>query len=425
MLPFLSLTLAGGALFVGWRQHWRPQPRLIDVLAPAVVSPTSPRQPLMRLYAGSPQQNLAFSVGLLGLTTVSYLGMPVLRLVTLPGLCYFDGYFIRAAYMEWQANRRVGVATSDAVLAAGLLVTRQWGANSLFTTLFFTSHTLQAKSVHQLALVDEQALAVYPSVNAPSDPAAEGRWSSAKEEEPKAQWQKLIDQSALPLLTLSAVSMPWLGAKRALAVLLTNFGYDYRLMMPLSTLRYLATAKAQGIWLRDGLVLETLQQVDVLVVDEATWHANEQPIDPPDSAPTLITITKASPDPVAQVAALQAAGHVVAYLAQAPTQQPAGHRADLRIGWGNDEASAAEIRLAELAQLQQLWALRKALTTTRQRGLYLALAPSLINLSGIYFFRFGVITTLLVDYGGTAAGMFNALGSQPLSIKMLTVNAQG
>ena len=62
------------------------------------------------------------------------------------------------------------------------------------------------------------------------------------------------------------------------------------------------------------------------------------------------------------------------------------------------------------AQLQALLALRTALAANRKRGLYLALAPSLINLSGIYFLRFGVITTLLVDYGGTAAGMLNALG---------------
>lgn len=36
-------------------------------------------------------------------------------------------------------------------------------------------------------------------------------------------------------------------------------------------------------------------------------------------------------------------------------------------------------------------------------------APSLINLSGIYFLRFGMVTTLLVDHGGAAAGMLNAM----------------
>ncbi len=416
MLPLLPLSLAGGALLVGWRQQRRPKPRLIDALAPVMGVDRATHRPFAHLYAGPPEQNLALSAGLLGLTTVSYLGMPVLRLVALPGLCYLDGCFIHAAYVEWQAQRRVGIATSDAILAAGLLITRQWGANLLFTTLFFTSHMLYARSLQQLSgsdiehTTDNLAVSVHTDDSVKHPPVA---WRSAAlaEGAAKPQWQRLIDQGALPLLTLSAISMPWLGTKRALAVLLTNFGYDYRIVAPISTLSYLATARKQGVWLRDGYALETLQQVDVLLVD-AAFAEVEQGSCQPDPTLTIIVITTGMSDLAPLIAEQQGAGHVVAYFGPAPTPPLLDAQPDLWISTAAATVPDAAIRLPadQPAQLQALLALRTALAANRKRGLYLALAPSLINLSGIYFLRFGVITTLLVDYGGTAAGMLNALG---------------
>jgi hypothetical protein len=426
MLPLLPLSLAGGALLVGWRQQRRPKPRLIDALAPVTGVDRATHRPFAHLYAGPPEQNLALSAGLLGLTTVSYLGMPLLRLVALPGLCYLDGCFIYAAYSEWCAERRVTITTSDAVLATGLLVTRQWGANSLFTTLFFTSHTLHAKGLQQLSVDDEMTLPAsaengdandkqLPLVRQPAPPAAPA----------KVQWQRLVDQGALPLLTLSAISMPWLGAKRALAVLLTNFGYDYRITAPISTLRYLASARQQGIWLRDGHALEMLQRVDVLIVTAALAEG-EQPRLQPDPTLTIVVIATDTTDLAKLIAEQQAAGHVVAYLGGESTPLPLDARPDLWISTSAATASGAAIRLPadQPAPLEALLALRAALTASRKRGLYLALAPSVINLSGIYFLRFGVITTLLVDYGGTAAGMLNALGPRLRPPKALTTTAE-
>jgi hypothetical protein len=395
---------------------------LIDALAPVTGVDRATHRPFAHLYAGPPEQNLALSAGLLGLTTVSYLGIPLLRLVALPGLCYLDGCFIYAAYSEWCAERRVTITTSDAVLATGLLVTRQWGANSLFTTLFFTSHTLHAKGLQQLSVDDEMTLPAsaengdandkqLPLVRQPAPPAAPA----------KVQWQRLVDQGALPLLTLSAISMPWLGAKRALAVLLTNFGYDYRITAPISTLRYLASARQQGIWLQDGHALEMLQRVDVLIVTAALAEG-EQPRLQPDPTLTIVVIATDTTDLAKLIAEQQAAGHVVAYLGGESTPLPLDARPDLWISTSAATASGAAIRLPadQPAPLEALLALRAALTASRKRGLYLALAPSVINLSGIYFLRFGVITTLLVDYGGTAAGMLNALGPRLRLPKSLT-----
>ena len=69
------------------------------------------------------------------------------------------------------------------------------------------------------------------------------------------------------------------------------------------------------------------------------------------------------------------------------------------------------------AQLQQLFALSGALTATQKRGLYLAIAPSLLNLGGIYFGHFGVITVLFVDYAGAVVGLLNAAWPQLDSIE--------
>lgn len=71
---------------------------------------------------------------------------PFWRLVSLPGLLYFDLHFMRTAYRAWQAEQRLSIATNDALLMTGLLATRQFAATALFATLFFTNSTLQKRA---------------------------------------------------------------------------------------------------------------------------------------------------------------------------------------------------------------------------------------------------------------------------------------
>jgi len=418
MIYLLPLSLASSYLFLGWQRQRQPKPCLIEIL----TSPTNPNQakrnPMARLDDVTSQQNLVLSTSLLGMTTIGHLGIPLLRLLSLPGLFYLDIYFIRAAYREWQAERQIGIAISDAVLATGLLVTRQWGADALFATLFFASDKLQTKAKESLTN-DDDLPTQHESDEDSNDFFDDATSSNPLANQPspqdildKPQWQRVIDQGALPLLTLSAVSMPLLGAKRALAVLLTNFGYDYRVMAPISTLSYLATARDRGIWLRDGQVLETLQQLDILVLD-ATWNQAELATLQPD--PTLKIIDHASapdaPDTAALIAKLQAEGHIVAYLGTEPAASVAGRQAHLLMCSNGEAVPGVHVVLGadQPARLQQLLDLRTELAVNRKRGLLLALAPSLINLSGIYFFHFGVVSTLLVDYSGAAVGMLNSL----------------
>lgn len=226
---------------------------------------------------------------------------------------------------------------------------------------------------------------------------------------------KLDRPGARPLLLLSVVSTPLLGIKRALAVLLTNFGYDYRLVSPLSTLRYLQVAESRGIWLRDPHVLDRLLPIDVLVL-AGTWDEQQaaalQAISP---VPIMTTSALASAAEIATlITGLQAEGHTVAYLTTTVQDAGAAKTADLLIAVAQEAdvllpGAHVVLHNAQPAQLQQLFALTQALATTRQRGLYLALAPGVLNLGGIYFGHFGVISALLVDYGGSLLGLLNAV----------------
>lgn len=417
MFYLLPLSLTGGYLLLGWQRQQQRKPPLIELLAPQTALYEPKRGPMAHLDEVSSEQNLALSVGLLGITTIGYLGLPLLRLVSLSGLFYLDLYFIRAAYQEWQAERQIGIAVSDAVLATGLLITRQWSADSLFATLFFASRKLQIKATESLTdkykLLVQSEMTEEPTENAGDASSTTLATQPARQEAAaKSQWQRVIDQGALPLLTLSAVSMPLLGAKRSLAVLLTNFGYDYRVMAPLSSLSYLAMARERGIWLRDGQVLETLQQVDIVVADVA-WNEAELATLQPGTELQIIALAGASaaPDRSTLIAQLQGKGHIVAYLGTEAAESSAGAQADLFICSSEEAMPGVHVVLgaAQPERLQQLIDLRNALKANHKRGLYLALAPSLINLSGIYFFRFGVVSTLLIDYGGAAVGMLNAL----------------
>lgn len=441
MLPsMLVLPLAGGllALLV---QNRRSQPRLIETLVSQSAGPVATEENKRPADLLTVEQHLALSVGLLGMTTVGNLGIPLLRLISMPGLLYLDFYFLRNAYTEWQAERRVGIAVSDAVLTTGLLVTRQFGAGSLFATLFFTSRKLEAQAENNLAdylytspvtIVDTSPENEEIRSRAALAPPAAGRLAltHGKAEQaapgqahpvtlpPKATWQRWIDQSALPLLTLSAVTSPLLGVKRSLAVLLSNFGYDYRLTAPVSTLSHLKLADAQGIWLRDALVLDQLNQVDALVLD-VDWNDEDMAVLHADNAlpSKIVRMPAGQQDGATVIAQLQAAGHTVAYFSNnlGAINRPV---ADICIAVVSlpvaSAIPAAHVILSsgEPLQIQRLFGLVRSLATNQKRGFYLALAPGLINLSGIYFGHFSVVTALLVDYGGVAVGMLNSAWPQ-------------
>ena len=428
MLPALFLPLAGCLLGVlAYRR--RATPPLIETLCRAMASPLAAQSNVQR-SGMTVERNLALSVSLLGMTTIGHLGVPFLRLLSTPGLLYVNYSFIHEAYQEWQTEGQIGIKVNDAVLATGLFVTRQWGAASLFATLFFGSqklHTLaENKLEHALndqtfaQQTDEIPLAVEPPHTALLPTAVPARGVAMND---KSAWQNRIHQGAQPLLILSALTMPILGAKRALSVLLTNFGYDYRLTAPLSTLRYLKVANAQGIQLRNGQILDQLQQVDHIVVD-VDWAEQEFAQLQRTLACPVVRLRDYSDeaDKIALFTELQGAGQTVAYVGERHAAlDPALSNAISIVIAPTSSASSAPAHVIlsgqQPAQLQQLFALSGALTATQKRGLYLAIAPSLLNLGGIYFGHFGVITVLFVDYAGAVVGLLNAAWPQLDSIE--------
>jgi hypothetical protein len=194
--------------------------------------------------------------------------------------------------------------------------------------------------------------------------------------------------------------------------LLANFGYDYRVMMPLRTLSYLAAAKAQGIGLADSQALEMLLHVDTVLLNES-WDEHALATLQPGEAVEIICLGDgaADRDPVALIAALQAGGRVIAYYGADAVDEKLAAQADLLLVREPIHLAGTQVRLAgnQPAHLQHCFELSAAVAANRKRGLYLALVPSLINVSGIYFCHFGVITALLVDYSGAAVAIVNAL----------------
>lgn len=341
------------------------------------------------------EQHLALSGGLLGSAALGSLGLPVLHLVGLSGMVYLSGYFVYRGVWQWRHTRRVTLETNDAVLATGLLLTGQVGAGALFATLYFTGRKLEEAGDAALTrFADEDGLFDTTSVAMPK------------------QWHGWMDQGALPLLALSVASTPLLGFGRAVGVLVANFAYDYRVLMPLGTIRFLHKAQALDIHIRNAQVLERLQQTDVLVLDTA----DDDGAAPPDIPSTFdLLVRYAEPGQATTVvAAERVAGRTVAYFHPHPREAVAAG-ADVTIACAPAGASLDGVHVVvPSGGVADLFALTASLEASRRRGLGLALAPSIVNLSGIFLWHFGPLTALTVDYVGLGAGLLNALRTPPM-----------
>ncbi|NJO15523.1 MAG: heavy metal translocating P-type ATPase [Thioploca sp.] len=89
--------------------------------------------------------------------------------------------------------------------------------------------------------------------------------------------EQIADQSALPTLTMGAITLPILGPTSAVAILYASFGYNMRIIAPLSVLSCLNMTAEKGILVKDGRALEELRKVDTVVFDKTGTLTQEQP----------------------------------------------------------------------------------------------------------------------------------------------------
>ncbi len=85
------------------------------------------------------------------------------------------------------------------------------------------------------------------------------------------------DQTVTPVMGLSLLTLPLLGAPAALAVMQSHFKYKGNTTTALSILSYLRLATEAGILVKDGRTFELLTKVDTVVFDKTGTLTQEQP----------------------------------------------------------------------------------------------------------------------------------------------------
>lgn len=88
---------------------------------------------------------------------------------------------------------------------------------------------------------------------------------------------EISDRMAGPTVLLVLVALPFFGFTRAITLFLSGFGYNMKLLGPLSVLNFLQLTALDGILIKDGRALEQISKVDTVVFDKTGTLTLEQP----------------------------------------------------------------------------------------------------------------------------------------------------
>jgi len=92
------------------------------------------------------------------------------------------------------------------------------------------------------------------------------------------QGQRLADQSVIPSLVVSALTLATIGPAAATATIICSIGYQMKFTGPLSVLNFLNLAAAAGILIKDGRALEQIAKIDMVIFDKTGTLTQEQPV---------------------------------------------------------------------------------------------------------------------------------------------------
>lgn len=148
--------------------------------------------------------------------------------------------------------------------------------------------------------------------------------------------EEFADRTVTPTLLASALSVPWIGPVGAVALLNAHPKFKPTMATYICILRYFEVASRNGLLIKDGRVLELLNQVDTIVFDKTGTLTEEKP--------HVVQVHTCSAHSEREVLALAAAAemkqtHPLAYaIRQAAEEQhlavPDLDDADYRLGYG-------------------------------------------------------------------------------------------
>ena len=93
----------------------------------------------------------------------------------------------------------------------------------------------------------------------------------------QSRGDRIAHRSVIPTLLLGAAGYPFVGLNGALTLLTASFGYNLRVVSPITMLNFLQIASQRGVLVKDGRSLETLSKIDTLVFDKTGTLTLEQP----------------------------------------------------------------------------------------------------------------------------------------------------
>lgn len=193
-------------------------------------------------------------------------------------------------------------------------------------------------------------------------------------------------------------------------VLVNYFGFDLRVVAPISVLRHMQEAKRQGIQIPDGHLLEACRQDDLLFVFDATAAAR------PEAQDTIAALVNRGRD-VVQLTPEKSDPHLaerpICFVGTDPGS-PLARQALFLISWASPaQATAGAVPTVligdDLTQLVDLLDLADALNRNIQTSFVLTALPAVVSLAGIFFLNFGVVTAIVLNYTGLGLGVLYTL----------------